>query len=108
MPDGGDRRALIERAFRAGIEVVAPDAAVKRVLRGTGDGFSVDGEAIPVRRRLLVVAIGKAAFYDQLSLGEPAAYARAVEVITANALQPDAQEGISAFLEKRAPRWTGP
>ena len=61
MPDGGDRRALIERAFRAGIEVVAPDAAVKRVLRGTGDGFSVDGEAIPVRRRLLVVAIGKAA-----------------------------------------------
>jgi hydroxypyruvate reductase len=41
--------------------VVAPDAAVGRVLRSTGDGFSVDGEAIPVAGRLVVVAIGKAA-----------------------------------------------
>jgi len=25
--------------------------------------------------------------------------------MTANALEPDAREGISAFLEKRAPKW---
>lgn len=43
MADARDHRELIERAFRAGIEVVAPDAAVKRVLRRTDDGFSVDG-----------------------------------------------------------------
>ena len=61
MADARDHRELIERAFRAGIEVVAPDAAVKRVLRRTDDGFSVDGEAITVAGRLVVVAIGKAA-----------------------------------------------
>src|SRR5262249_2083101 len=51
------------------------------------------------------LALGKAAFYDQLSCDESTAYQRAVEIITGNALQPDAQEGISAFLEKRAPVW---
>jgi enoyl-CoA hydratase/carnithine racemase len=55
----------------------------------------------------LVVRLGKAAFYDQLPLDEAAAYVRAVEVMTANALCRDAQEGMSAFLEKRRPVWTG-
>lgn len=61
MPDRGDARDAIERAFLAGIGVVAPDAAVGRVLRSTGDGFSVDGEAIPVAGQLVVISIGKAA-----------------------------------------------
>jgi enoyl-CoA hydratase/carnithine racemase len=53
-----------------------------------------------------VLALGKAAFYDQLSCSESAAYGRSVEIIAANARQADAQEGISAFLEKRRPTWT--
>jgi enoyl-CoA hydratase/carnithine racemase len=52
-----------------------------------------------------VIGLGKAAFYDQLALGEAAAYERAVEVMTANALCPDAQEGMQAFLQKRRPVW---
>lgn len=51
------------------------------------------------------VAIGKAAFYQQASLSESDAYAHAVDVMTDNALRHDAQEGIRAFLEKRAPVW---
>jgi enoyl-CoA hydratase/carnithine racemase len=54
-----------------------------------------------------VLALGKRAFYDQLACDEPTAYGKAVEIITQNACHSDAQEGIRAFLEKRAPVWGG-
>lgn len=59
--DSRDLRRVIEEAYAAGIAVVAPDAAVRRVLRRTAAGFAVDGEDVPVPGRLVVVAIGKAA-----------------------------------------------
>ena len=52
------------------------------------------------------LSLGKQAFYDQLALDEPTAYGRATCVMTENAMQQDAQEGISAFLQKRSPQWT--
>jgi enoyl-CoA hydratase/carnithine racemase len=55
----------------------------------------------------LVVGIGKQAFYTQIDLEQPKAYAYAKEVMSMNALAADAQEGIGAFLGKRAPCWTG-
>jgi enoyl-CoA hydratase/carnithine racemase len=55
----------------------------------------------------LVVAIGKQAFYTQIDLDQPKAYAYAKEVMSMNALAADAQEGISSFLGKRAPCWSG-
>jgi enoyl-CoA hydratase/carnithine racemase len=54
-----------------------------------------------------IVALGKQAFYRQQSLDEVAAYAEAVKLITANALRPEAQEGMAAFLQRRAPNWEG-
>jgi enoyl-CoA hydratase/carnithine racemase len=53
------------------------------------------------------VALGKQAYYTQVDLDQPKAYAYAKEVMTMNSLAHDAQEGISAFLEKRAACWTG-
>jgi len=53
------------------------------------------------------VALGKQAYYAQIDLDQPKAYAYAKEVMTMNSLAQDAQEGISAFLEKRAACWTG-
>lgn len=55
----------------------------------------------------LVVAIGKQAYYTQIDLDQPKAYAYAKEVMSMNALAADAQEGITAFLEKRSPCWVG-
>jgi enoyl-CoA hydratase/carnithine racemase len=55
----------------------------------------------------LTVALGKQAFYTQIDLHQPKAYAYAKEVMSMNALAADAQEGISAFLEKRGACWTG-
>ena len=51
------------------------------------------------------IRLGKQAFYAQRALSEEEAYAQAVDVMTGNAVQSDAQEGISAFLGKRAPTW---
>jgi enoyl-CoA hydratase/carnithine racemase len=55
----------------------------------------------------LTLAIGKKAFYRQaeLSLGEAYAYTR--DVMAENLKAQDAREGIGAFLDKRAPVWTG-
>jgi len=55
----------------------------------------------------LVVALGKQAFYQQIDLEQAQAYAYAKETMSRNALAADAQEGISAFLAKRPPCWTG-
>ncbi len=55
----------------------------------------------------VTVAIGKQAFYAQIDLEQAKAYAYAKEVISMNALADDAQEGMCAFVEKRAARWSG-
>jgi enoyl-CoA hydratase/carnithine racemase len=55
----------------------------------------------------LVVGLGKQAFYTQIDLDQPKAYAYAKEVMSMNALAADAQEGMAAFLGKRAACWVG-
>lgn len=53
-----------------------------------------------------VIGLGKAAFYAQIDLDQPKAYSYAKEIMSMNALAADAQEGMSAFVEKRPARWT--
>ena len=53
------------------------------------------------------VATGKQAFYSQIDRAEDEAYEHCELVMTENALAHDAQEGMTAFLEKRAPVWRG-
>ena len=69
--------------------------------------MSPSGERQAAEASSLTLAIGKQAFYTQIDLDQPKAYAYAKEVMTMNALAQDAQEGISAFLEKRAACWSG-
>ena len=65
-------------------------------------------------RRLLTAAtrgsfisksIGKQAYYAQIDLAQPQAYAYAQEVMASTSQLPDAQEGMNAFLEKRRPNF---
>ncbi|MFE9100129.1 enoyl-CoA hydratase-related protein [Actinomadura geliboluensis] len=50
-------------------------------------------------------ALGKQAMYAQLDRPEQDAYAYAIEVMAASSQTPEAQEGMTAFLEKRHPTW---
>ena len=53
----------------------------------------------------LTVAMGKRAFYQQKEMDLVAAYNYASKVMVDNMLARDAEEGIAAFIEKRAPDW---
>jgi len=52
------------------------------------------------------VAIGKKAFYKQLDMNIEDAYKYTSKVMITNMLEKDAQEGISAFIDNRDPKWS--
>jgi enoyl-CoA hydratase/carnithine racemase len=51
------------------------------------------------------VTIGKRAFYEQAEMPLAAAYTHATQIMVANMLAREAEEGIGAFIEKRDPVW---
>jgi enoyl-CoA hydratase/carnithine racemase len=58
-----------------------------------------------ITKSALTVKIGKEAFYRQIELPLNEAYHYASEVMVENMLARDAEEGISAFIDKREPKW---
>jgi enoyl-CoA hydratase/carnithine racemase len=67
-------------------------------------------EALKLARKIaaksaLTLKIGKEAFYRQLEMPLGHAYDYASGVMVENMLARDAEEGISAFIEKRDPKW---
>ena len=53
----------------------------------------------------LSIKIGKQAFYKQLEMPLRKAYVYTSKMMTVNMMAMDAKEGISAFLERRTPKW---
>ena len=53
----------------------------------------------------LAVKIGKEAFYNQLEMSIDEAYKYTGDVMVENMLYKETQEGINAFLGKKAPNW---
>jgi len=67
-------------------------------------------EAVKLARRIaarsaMAIRLGKEAFYRQAEMSLSDAYRFASEVMVDNMLRHDAAEGISAFLDKREPKW---
>ena len=70
----------------------------------------INNEVIKIAKKIasksnLTIKIGKRAFYKQLEMPLKKAYAYTSRTMTHNMMSLDAKEGISAFLEKRKPKW---
>ncbi|MBN8889289.1 MAG: enoyl-CoA hydratase, partial [Rhodospirillales bacterium] len=88
------------RAYDMGlVNRVVPEAALDAEVAALAEAIAAKSP--------LTLAIGKEAFYRQAEMPLDEAYGYAAEVMTRNMLARDAGEGIDAFLEKRAPTWTG-
>ncbi|MFO1412601.1 MAG: enoyl-CoA hydratase [Burkholderiales bacterium] len=79
---------------------------VNRVVPGAELDAAVAALAqVIAKKSPAAVALGKRAFYEQVESSLAGAYAIAGQTMTCNMLDPDAAEGIDAFLGKRAPQW---
>jgi enoyl-CoA hydratase/carnithine racemase len=76
---------------------VAPAEALEDELKAIVDAIVASSPS--------TVGLGKEAFYAQIELDEHRAYDLTKAVMAMNAVADDAQEGMSAFLEKRPASW---
>ncbi len=104
----GRKRAL--QMLLTGDAIDAETAADWGLINAAVPADRLRAEVLAVARKIAAassytVGLGKAAFYAQIELLQPEAYDYAQDVMTGNALDIDALEGIGAFLERRTPVW---
>jgi enoyl-CoA hydratase/carnithine racemase len=87
--DEACQRGLINRAVAAAALDAEVDRLVTAILQKPADA----------------IALGKALFYQQRECGLEAAYQLAGQTMACNMMQPMAQKGVQAFIEKRKPVW---
>ena len=92
--------------------ITAHEAAAYGLINRVVEAGGVQAAAIDMAEKIAtkspaIVAIGKEAFYHQVEMPLSEAYDYAAGVMVANMMEPDAEEGIGAFLQKRAPDWKG-
>jgi enoyl-CoA hydratase/carnithine racemase len=90
--------------------IAAEDAARIGLVNHVVAPGSERDEALKLAKKIaaksaLTLKIGKEAFYRQLEMPLAEAYDYASSVMVENMLARDAEEGISAFIEKRDPKW---
>jgi enoyl-CoA hydratase/carnithine racemase len=96
----GDAIDAVTAAEWGLVNRVVPDADL--------DAATLDLLSRATRGSALSKALGKQTFYRQIGLDQRQAYDEAIEVMAASSQTADAQEGMAAFLEKRAPTFGEP
>lgn len=104
----GRKRAM--EMLLTGDFIDAATAADYGLINRVVEASALHGETLALARKIAAasattVAFGKRAFYAQIELDQAAAYAYAKEIMSRNAMDADAREGIGAFLERRSPSW---
>ena len=93
-----------------GEAISADDALAAGLVNRVVPPERLEEETMALARRIAAfssytVGLGKEAFYKQLPLSFQDAYEVGIEAMVRNVVADDAQEGMTAFLEKRQPRW---
>ncbi|HZV48485.1 MAG TPA: enoyl-CoA hydratase [Candidatus Dormibacteraeota bacterium] len=106
----GRKRAL--EMLLTGRPIDARTAAEWGLVNRVVPAGEVDAAALELAHQVaaaspLTVKIGKQAFYRQIDVPQEEAYRLMSRTMAENAMTCDAQEGMSAFLEKRKPTWRG-
>lgn len=106
----GRKRAL--EMLLTGKPIDAHTAAAWGLVNRVVPAERLDEEVLELARQIassspLTLEIGKQAFYRQIETDQATAYELMAETMAQNAMTCDAQEGMTAFIEKRQPVWRG-
>ena len=90
--------------------ISAQEAATRGLINHAVAADQVDAQveklvASIVAKPRVAIAMGKELFYRQREMGVEAAYQLATQTMAADMMEGCAQEGFTAFTEKRKPRW---
>lgn len=103
------RKRALEMAFTGDV-IDARTAEAWGLVNAVVPAAELDAACVDLLRRATrgsrsSKALGKQGFYAQVDLDQEKAYAYAIELMASSSQIPAAREGMSAFLEKRAPRF---
>ena len=104
-----NRKAMMKMLL-TGEPIKANDAKEIGLINDCFNKSELNREVLKIARKIasksnLTIKIGKQTFYKQLEMPLRKAYTYTSKMMTINMMALDAQEGISAFLEKRKPIW---
>lgn len=106
----GRKRAM--EMLLTGLPIDAATAAEWGLVNRVVPADKLDEEVLTLARQIassspLILKIGKQAFYRQIDVDQRTAYRLMSKTMADNAMACDAQEGMTAFLEKRPAVWRG-
>lgn len=102
------RKAAFEMLM-TGAFISAQDAQNKGLINIASTDLAADTERLVasiLAKPRVAVAMGKQLFYQQLETSMAQAYQLAENTMACNMMDAAAQEGVQAFIDKRAPNWS--